>query len=112
MYEEVLYSRQVPEHVAKHITEHGGRVKTERVNPAWIFHKIILLYTHYRYIGGVIGVSPIYRYTLQDGAQLLVQFHNQEGQVPGHPDSYWTTLYIYHEDGGANGTEHGTAQTR
>ena len=97
--EEVVYSKEVTESVALYITQHKGKVQTERVDPAHVFHKVSFLYTKYKWIGGVINQSPIYLYTLADGGQLLVQFIHAEGAVPGHPESYWTLLYIYTEEG-------------
>jgi hypothetical protein len=99
VYEEVVYSKEVAESVALYITAHGGKVQTERVSPAWVFHKVSFFYTKYRWTGGVINQSPIYLYTLADGGQLLVQFIHAEGAVPGHPASYWASLYIYTEEG-------------
>jgi hypothetical protein len=94
-----LFSKEVPESVALSITAHGGKVQTERMDPAHVFHRVNVFYASYRLIGGSVGVSPIYLYTLEDGARLIIQFIHAEGAVPGHLSSYWTELYIYTEKG-------------
>ena len=98
MPEGVFYSEEVHERVALYITEHGGKVQTERVDPGYIFHKVAISYTSTRRIGGG-DHTPIYWYTLVDGGTLLVQTIRGISAVPGHPDDYWTVFYIYTEDG-------------
>jgi hypothetical protein len=108
MKEEVLFSKEVPESVALYITAHGGKVQTERVDPAHVFHKVTFLYKSYKYFGGAINQSPIYLYILADDAKLIVQFIHADGAVPGSPMSYWTTLYVYTEK---EVKQNGTART-
>ncbi len=96
MPEVLFYSEEVHEQVAQYVTEHGGRVQTERVDPGWVFHKITFEYTNAILFGG--ANHPIYRYILADGGSLLVQFLRGYGAVPGHPDQYWTTIYVYREE--------------
>ena len=99
MPEGIFYSEEVHPTVAQYITEHGGKVQTERVPPAWVFHKITIEYIAYALIGG--SNHPIYRYTLADGGTLLIQFLRAYGLVPGYPDHYWTTLlYVRKGDNG------------
>jgi hypothetical protein len=97
MSKAVFYSEEAHEQVAQYITEHGGKVQTERIDPGWVFHKITIEYTNCTPFGGVN--HPIYRYTLVDGGTLLVQFLRGYGAVPGHPDHYWTEVYVYREEG-------------
>ena len=97
MLEGVFYCEEVHERVALYITEHGGKIQTERVDPAWIFHKVTISYTGTRRIGGG-DFSPIYQYTMAGGGRVLVQSLRGRQPVPGHPDDYWTALYIYKED--------------
>jgi hypothetical protein len=100
MPEAVFYSEEVHPTVAQYIAEHGGKVQTERVAPAWVFHKVTVEYTTCALIGGCN--HPIYRYTLADGGTLLVQILRAKGLVPGYPDQYWTALYVRKGDNGKN----------
>ena len=93
MPEAIFYSEEVHPTVAQYITEHGGKVQTERVDPGWVFHKVSIEYTQYRRFGGGDN-SPVYTYTLADGGLLLIQTHRSKGSVPGHPEAYWETLYV------------------
>lgn len=97
MPEAVFYSEEVHPTVAQYITEHGGKVQIERVDPGWVFHKITIEYTQYNRFGGGDS-SPIYKYVLADGGLLLIQTHRSKGLVPGHAEAYWETLYIERED--------------
>jgi hypothetical protein len=97
MPEEVFYSEEVAEQVAKYIVEHGGKVQVERVNPAWVFHKVTIPTKGTRRIGGG-DYSPIYLHDLADGGRALIQYLRGKGAVPGHPDDYWVVCYIYRED--------------
>lgn len=97
---QVVYTEQCPETVALYITEHGGMITTERVPPAWVFHKVTFYYENYHRFGGS-DHSPIYKYVLADGGQLFVQYIHSKGPVPGHEDSYWTTISV--ERKGDNG---------
>ncbi len=97
MLEVVFYSEEVHERVALYIVEHGGKIQTERVDPAWVFHKVTFQYTGARRIAGG-DYSPIYQHDLAGGGRLLVQTLRGRGSVPGHPDEYWTVFYIYEED--------------
>ena len=108
MPEQIFYSERLDERVAQYIAQHGGRVQTERVQPAHVFHKVTVAYTSCVSIGG--DTAPIYRYTLVDGGILLVQFLRSYGYVPDHPDHYWTAIYIRKE--GRNGEEKRQAETR
>lgn len=90
---QVVYIEECPESVALYITEHGGMITTERVDPAWVFHKVTFYYDNYTRFGGG-DHSPIYKYALADGGQLLVQYIHSKGPVPGHDDAYWTVIYI------------------
>jgi hypothetical protein len=99
MPEGVFYSEEVNERVATYIVEKGGRVQVERINPAWVFHKITVNYTGTRRIGGG-DHSPIYQYDLVGGGRLLIQCVRAKGAVPGHHDDYWSVFYIYKEDAG------------
>jgi hypothetical protein len=98
MPEGIFYSEEVHERVALYITDHGGKIQTERVNPGWVFHKVTISYTGCKRIGGG-DYSPIYQYDLSGGARLLIQCLRGKGSVPGHPDDYWSAMYIYTEDG-------------
>ena len=95
--EVTFYSGEVHERVALYITKHGGKVQSERVPPDWVFHKVTFSFTSERRIGGG-DLSPIYLFKLVDGGRVLVQFIRSGLFVPGHPDHYWTTIYIYKED--------------
>ena len=109
MPKEIFYSEQVDERVATYIVQHGGKVQTERVDPGWAFHKVTIEYTRTKRIGGG-DYSPIYEYTLADGGKLLIQNLRGRGSVPGHPDHYWTALYIWKE--GSNGADKTRTETR
>lgn len=93
MPEEIFYSETIHPTVAQYIAKHGGKVQTERVPPARMFHKVTCDVTSRVPVGS--GTHPIYRYTLVDGAALLVQFLHGKGTVPGHPGCSWTALYVY-----------------
>ncbi len=108
VFKRVVYGKEVPETVAKFIVQHGGKVQTERVDPAWVFHKVTFYYTSYRLFAGEVGESPTYKYTLKDGSQILVTYLNRGGDVPDPPTDSWTTIYIYD---GKDGRENGTART-
>lgn len=97
IYEEVFYSEEVDERVAKFIVEHGGKVQTERVDPGHVFHKVTIQYTSYRRVGGG-DHSQVYEHILAGGARLLIQTLMGRGRVPGYPDEYWHAFYIYRED--------------
>ncbi len=68
-------------------------ITTERVDPAWVFHKVTFYYDNYTRSGGD-DHNPIYKYILADGGQLFVQYIHPKGGVPGHTDHYWTTVSI------------------
>ena len=99
MPEGIFYSEEVHERVALYIVEHGGKIQTERVDPGYVFHKVAFQYTGYKRIWGG-DHTPIYQYTLPGSGTLLVQTIRGIGNVPGHPDDYWTVFYIYKEDDG------------
>ena len=109
MLKEIFYSEQVDERVAQYITQHGGRVQTERVDPGWVLHKVTIEYTGAKRIGGGDN-APFYEYTLADGGRVLVQSLRGRGSVPGHPDHYWTALHIWKE--GRDGEEKTRADGR
>jgi hypothetical protein len=93
MPEETFYSETIHPTVAQYIAEHGGKVQTERIPPTWVFHKVTCDITSRVPVGS--GDRPIYRYTLVDGAVILVQFQPGKGAVPGHPNCSWAALYVY-----------------
>ena len=92
MPEGIFFTDNLHEQVATYLVEHGGRVETETVG-SYVFHKVTIHIVSSVRIGGGDG-SPIYRYTLADKGQLLIQFIRSKGAVPEHPEAYWVTMYI------------------
>ena len=98
MAEEVFFTEQLHEQVAAYIVEHGGQVETETVGSS-VFQKVTLPITSCNRFGGGDN-SPIYKYALADGGQLLIQYNRSKGPVPGHYEAYWVTIYIQRGDNG------------
>ena len=107
MPEVVFYSEEVAPPVKQFLKEHGGKVETEvytcAVSLPVVLHKVTFGYKNSLSVGG--DATPLYRYTLIDGAGMLVQFLRGYGAVPGHPNQYWTTLHVEREDDEKNTME-------
>ena len=98
MEEMVFYSEEVHEAVALYLTAHGCRVQVERQPPDYVFHKVTCpVKSCVRFGGG--DQCPFYRYYLSNGTVFLEQTLRPYGTVPGHPNDYWTTLYIEERNG-------------
>jgi len=100
MAEEVFFTEQLHEQVVTYVLKHGGQIETETVDP-YAFRKVTIRITGCNRFGGGDS-SPIYRYALADGGQLLIQFNRSKGAVPGHDEAYWMTIYIQRGDNGKN----------
>ena len=88
--------------VEQYLKDHGGKIKTEvqtrAASPPVILYKVMLEYKRCFSMGN--SDHPMYRYTLADGGTIFVQFLRGYGSVPGHPNQYWTTIYVWREENG------------
>ncbi len=92
--QEKFYCEEIDIAVALFLTSHGCQIHTERVPPGHVFHCAVCPIARNGVRVGGGDNSPIYRYWLEDGAVFLAQTLRSRAIVPGHPNDYWSRLYI------------------